>query len=215
MRKVITISNLKGGVGKSTVALHVAAYLSQHDETLLIDYDPTNRTCEKWAEEGKLPFTVTNEKKASRILSDSQRFVVIDSPARPDDLKDLAESCDLLILPTMPNIVSINPTIKTALELSQFGSNHRILINCVPPHPSKEGERLRAELREAELPVFEQMLSRSSYYERAALEGVSVNQIDDKSHRSRYLKLWAQIEALGSEILEAIDVKLAAVKEAA
>lgn len=204
-RKVITVSNLKGGVGKSTIALHLAAFFSERGSTVLIDYDPTNRTVEHWAEQGKLTFPVTNEKKASRVLDGSQEFIVIDSPARPDDLKDLAESCDLLILPTIPNVVSVNPTIATALDLAKHHANYRVVLNCVASHPSKEGELLQGELRNAGVPVFDQMVSRSSAFERAALEGVPVCKVDDSKHRERYRKLWAQIECLGNEVLKLIN----------
>lgn len=44
------------------------------------------------------------------------QFVVIDTPARPDfdDLKELSKGCDLLILPTKPDIVSLEPRRGTA-----------------------------------------------------------------------------------------------------
>jgi len=40
--------------------------------------------------------------------------VVIDTPARPesDDLKELSKGCDLLILPTKPDIVSLEPMLE-------------------------------------------------------------------------------------------------------
>ena len=40
-------------------------------------------------------------------------------PARPksDDLQELADGCDLLILPTIPDVVSLQPMLATAGDL--------------------------------------------------------------------------------------------------
>ena len=59
---MITVASFKGGVGKTTAAIHIAGYLSQKGKTLLVDGDP-NRSCVDWAQAGKLPFTVIDEKK--------------------------------------------------------------------------------------------------------------------------------------------------------
>ncbi len=55
--KLITVTGYKGGCGKSTTAIHLAAYFSDRGKTLLIDSDQ-NRTAVAWAKLGKLPFDV-------------------------------------------------------------------------------------------------------------------------------------------------------------
>ena len=48
---IITIASFKGGVAKTTTAVHLAAYLQDRSPTLLIDGDPESkrdRMVEAW-----------------------------------------------------------------------------------------------------------------------------------------------------------------------
>src|SRR5215207_5591940 len=99
---IITVTSFKGGVGKTTIAVHLAGVFQKKGKTLLIDGDP-NRSSLEWAKDGKLPFTVIDEKQAPKhIRYGSFKYILIDTQVRPDEaeLKDLSEGCDLLIVPT-------------------------------------------------------------------------------------------------------------------
>ena len=48
---VVTVASFKGGVGKSTTAIHLAAYLQALAPALLVDGDP-NRSVSEWARAG-------------------------------------------------------------------------------------------------------------------------------------------------------------------
>ncbi|WP_339389353.1 ParA family protein [Picosynechococcus sp. OG1] len=50
--QIITVTGYKGGVGKSTSAIHIAAYLARNQKTILIDGDP-NRTALNWSQRGR------------------------------------------------------------------------------------------------------------------------------------------------------------------
>jgi chromosome partitioning protein len=50
MSNVIAVANQKGGVGKTTIAYHVACYLAQKRRTLVIDLDPQANMTEMWAD---------------------------------------------------------------------------------------------------------------------------------------------------------------------
>ena len=57
---IIAITALKGGVGKTTTAVHLAAYFQTLAPTLLIDADK-NRSALVWSKEDKLPFYVASQ----------------------------------------------------------------------------------------------------------------------------------------------------------
>lgn len=196
MSKIVTITGYKGGVAKSTTAVHLADYLSDFGKTVLVDGDP-NRTSVKWAEAGKLAFEVADERQAMKHARNAD-FLVIDTPARPDssDLKELAAGCDLLILPTAPDVLSLQPMLETARDLD--GANYRALVSIVPPHPSKEGEIMRQDLEEGGIPVFKVMIRRTVGFPKAALEGVTIRYVSE----SKFRVAWNDYQRLGDEVME-------------
>lgn len=195
-KKIVTITGYKGGVGKSTTAVHLATFFSSQGQTVLVDGDQ-NRTALAWSKRGSFPFSTVDERQALKVIAEAE-FVVIDTPARPDsdDLKELAKGCDLLILPTKPDIVSLEPMLEMVKDLGE--SNYRCLLTIVPPHPSKEGEALQQELSKGGIPVFKSMIRRTVGFEKAAMAGVSIRDIDD----SRLKAAWADYVALGKEVME-------------
>lgn len=195
---IITVTGYKGGIGKSTTAFHLAAYFSDLGKTVLIDGDP-NRTAIKWAgrNEEPLPFAVADERQAMKTIP-GMDYVIIDTPARPnsDDLKELAKGCNLLILPTSPDVVSLEPMLETARDVG--GAKFRALITIVPPHPSREGELMRDDLSEGGIPVFKAMIRRTVGFAKAAMAGRPIRDVEDARARAA----WGDYKALGDEIVE-------------
>ena len=73
MSRVITIANLKGGCGKSTIAVNLAGELTaKRVHTILVDADAQG-TAKGWALAGKLPFPV--EARPLESPSDVVRWV--------------------------------------------------------------------------------------------------------------------------------------------
>src|SRR2546428_14041641 len=89
----VTVASYKGGVGKTTTAVHLAAYLQKLAPTLLLDGDDT-RNATAWSQRSKkgFPFKVVDEIQAARFVRD-YTHTVIDTGQRPKqtDLKALAE----------------------------------------------------------------------------------------------------------------------------
>ncbi|MBW4509291.1 MAG: ParA family protein [Scytonematopsis contorta HA4267-MV1] len=176
---LITVAAFKGGVGKSTTALHLAAYFQTKSDTLLVDGD-FNRCALDWSNRGTLPFKVADEKEAVRLAA-LYEHIVIDTPSQPDDdeLKTIARGCDLLVIPTTPDAIAFAATLNMVNALKKFKVNYRILLTLVPPHPNKAGEEAKLALERAGLPVFKSVIRRLAVFGKAALEGVTVNAVQD------------------------------------
>lgn len=196
---IITVASFKGGVGKTTTAIHLAACLQQQAETLLIDADP-NRSALHWAQRGILPFKVVDEWQASRQLH-HYGHVVVDTQARPQrqDLELLTDHCDLLVLPTTPDTLALDALVLTVEYLNDINARrYRILLTIVPPAPSRAGDEVRTVLTEAELPVFSNPIQRLAAFQKAATTGVLVHEVKDP----RAAVGWQSYEAVAQELTQ-------------
>ena len=152
---VITVASYKGGVGKSTTAIHLAAYLQKKSPTVLIDGDPNRSVC-GWAVNGNLPFEVIHLHQAAK-LARNYEHAVIDTSARlePDEMKELVEGCDLLVIPSTPDALSLQALLMTTAAIENVGGgDYRILLTIIPPKPNRDGEEMRRELQGRKIPLF-------------------------------------------------------------
>ena len=194
---IVTVASFKGGVGKSTTALHLAAYFQQKADTLLVDGD-LNRSALDWASRSQLPFKVVDEKQGVKFARDYEH-IVIDTPARPspEDLKTIASGCDLLILPTSPDALALRSTLQMVDALHNLETHYRILLTLIPPHPNRTGAEARAAIEKAGLPIFQSGIRRLAVFQKASLAGVPVNAVKDP-----YAAIaWKCYVGVGKEIL--------------
>jgi len=196
---IITLTQFKGGVGKTTAAICLASLLGEHKETLLIDSDP-NRSATQWARKGKLPFTVCTDTEAPKVLTKTKfGHIVIDTPARPaaDEIKSLADGCDLIILPTSPEPLSLGALAQIANALPK-GANYRVLLTMVPPKPQKDGLEALAALERYSLPAFKRAIRRYKAYVKASDQGLPINKISGGGIA------WSDWKALWEELKDVI-----------
>jgi len=195
---IITVSGFKGGVGKTTTSIHLATYLAGFAPTLLLDGDQ-NRSASGWAKRGELPFKVVDERQAARYARDYVH-TIIDTQARPtsEDLKVLVEGCDLLVIPTTPDALSLDALMLTVGVLNDLcPTKFRVLLTIIPPPPNHDGDDARATLSELHIPMFAAGIRRLIAFQKAALAGVSVNRVHDERAQIG----WDDYSRVGAEIL--------------
>ena len=205
--RVVGITGVKGGIGKSTTAIHLASFLADRGgRVVLVDSDP-NRTALNWSRRGCLPCEVVDDRQAFRVVPGAD-YVVVDTPARPDtdDLAELVKGADLLVLPTVPDIVSLEPMLQMVSDLAsvlgtdQVAGRYRILITMAPPRPNRDGQRMRVELQQAGAPVFRAIIRQAVGFKKAALAGVPVSRLTGRDRLG-----WLDYEAMGKEVLEILE----------
>ena len=195
----IAVASYKGGVGKTTTAVHVAAYLNTLAPTLLLDGDRT-RNATEWSERGEgFPFTVADIASAMKLAGKFKHSVVDTGQQPPEkDRKALAEGCDLLIIPAVPLALDtggLRQTIEALHRMNQ--TRYRVLITKAPPPPETEAQQLKAMLDELKVPVFKTTIPRLKAFSKASASGCIVMQADD----SRADRAWESYKAVGKEIV--------------
>jgi chromosome partitioning protein len=122
----IATVNTKGGVGKTTTAVYLAAGLHEMGRTFLVDADP-QESAELWSKQDPgLPFTVATRASddIGRWLAEAGRgyeHIVIDTP--PGNLRIIAaavKAVDLVLVPVAPTGLDINrmrPTFELLADL--------------------------------------------------------------------------------------------------
>jgi chromosome partitioning protein len=197
MRMFVTVASYKGGVGKTTTAIHLAAYFQNLASTLLIDGDP-NRCVSAMAKRGGMPFEIADEREGLYQVRKYQH-VIVDTEARPGaaDFEDLARGCDLLVIPTVPASMDTDVLVLTLAAAQKLvPEKYRVLLTKVPPPPESEGVALRKELKAGRIPVFTTEIPRLKAFEHAAAAGIPVSQLsDDRARRA-----WQSYAAVGKEI---------------
>jgi chromosome partitioning protein len=193
---IITVAGFKGGVGKTTTAVHLACYFAkQSDKTLLVDGDP-NRSSLSWSKRGTLPFQVCDLMSAAKA-SRGKEHVIVDTEAHPDqdELEALAEGCDLLVLPSTPDALALEAllaTVDNLKNLTSFG----VVLTMVDSRKKGTATQAKETLNRLSIPVFNQMIRRLTAYEKAALIGVPVYETGDRFGRIA----WGEYESLAKEI---------------
>ena len=195
---IITLASYKGGAGKTTSAVHLAAYFQTLGPTLLLDGDRTKNAL-NWAQRGAgFPFRVAPVDQAAKLAKNFEH-IVIDTGQRPEasDLKEAVDACDMLIIPATPSPLDTDGLIQTVLALKKIGAtSFRVLLTKVPPPPERDAIELRKLLSDEGVSIFKGEIPRLKAFEKCAGSGEIVSQISDRNAS----RAWESYEAIGKEL---------------
>lgn len=180
--KILVIANGKGGVGKTTTAVNVAAILSARQKTLVVDADPQG-SLSWWVAQGEMPFELSAETnpqllKQMRKIRDYELIVVDTPPAlRSEALAAVVQAADYLILPTRPAPMDVTALIETVrVAISPATVPYRVLLTQVDPRSLNEALEAQQSLMDAGIPVFNAVVRSYKIHERASLNGIPITQ---------------------------------------
>ncbi len=209
---IITLQNQKGGVGKTTLSLHLAHYFTTSGaRVLVVDADPQG-SARDWlqARDTPAPFTLvgldrpTVHRDIANLLRDYD-VVVIDAPPRVTDIaRSAILAADLVIIPVQPSPLDVwaaqdtvrlvNDAIvyKEALR-SVFAINREIVNTAI-------GRDVSSALGETQVPVLSSHIAQRVAFAESLANGQTVFETKTDA------KAVAEIRALGAEILALFEL---------
>ncbi|MDX1917046.1 MAG: ParA family protein [Rickettsiaceae bacterium] len=140
--KIITVSQQKGGSGKSTIAVHLAVALWQkNSKVAIIDIDPQGSSTMWYSIREKkfgkgycgISFSscsgirISSEISKLKLLND---FIIIDcAPHTDTDSKSAIRASDLVLVPMQPSPTDLWATYKTLDYTKEAGKNTKKVLN--------------------------------------------------------------------------------------
>lgn len=208
---IISVQNQKGGVGKTTLAIHISHALNlKGANVLLIDADPQG-SARDWAaaREGQPPFAVVGLDRPTihrdlPAIAKNYDHVVIDGPPRVTELaRSAIGAADLVIVPVQPspydvwaaqeiiNLIKEASVFKEKLK-SVFVINRKIVNTAI-------GRDVLEALAGYELPVVRSQICQRVSFAECAATGQTVLETDPNGQASK------EIKSLVEELLELVN----------
>ncbi len=125
--RIVALTSLKGGVGKTTLTMHLAAAIAQEQDNVVVLDADEEVSAFRWQQHAQadgieLPFQVIPAERntlmrQARDLAKAGHIVIIDTPPNNREiLKSAATVADVVLVPVLPTGMDVD-RLATTLEL--------------------------------------------------------------------------------------------------
>ncbi|HOI15401.1 MAG TPA: ParA family protein [Geobacteraceae bacterium] len=213
MADIVGVIQVKGGVGRSTIATNLAAILSAAGPTTLIDCDLPQGTSASWyatRESGAAPGNLTLALARDHVelvdkaaeLNETQRFIIIDAPPRIAALtRAIIILSRLSLIPLGASAAEIWSTADLLQTLADARKHKqdvdaRIVWNRFRAYTREAQELSEAVRREMKLKELDARLGYRVAYSEALARGLSVAEWPDKTAQEEMTALVDEVRGI-------------------
>jgi chromosome partitioning protein len=202
--KIIAFANQKGGVGKSSLAIHTAVEMQGRGlRVAILDLDAQGSAV-KWRrrrdKDEPLVVSVELAQLASllaQLNAEDYDYVFLDLPGRrAPSVTQGIKAADLMVIPTRPLDMDVEAAGETVAVAQRLRKPYAFAMSIAPP-----GERTRqyaAALRAHGHPVLRTVVADRLTYPDAIAEGLGISEYEPKGAPAK------EIRAFANELLEAM-----------
>lgn len=164
--KRITISCLKGGVGKSTISINLAHALRDHLNVAILDID-TQKTTDSLASEYLKVY------KKDEVIGDHDIIIVDTPPYIDSSLEQIFLESDLILIPTRPSFADLDALTSTVelvkkVKLKRPELKVAIVINMEDSR-SILSQTIIPALESLKIPIFKTVIETRTNYVRSLM----------------------------------------------
>ncbi len=217
MTQIVGIIQVKGGVGRSTIATNLAAVFSEKKPTALIDCDLPQGTSASWYAVRKAEFTPANLTLATvhdyrelvdraRELALEHRYIIIDAPPRIAEMtRAIIVMSTLCLVPLGASAAEIWSTadlLRTIEAARKYrpGIAVRIVWNRYRARTREAVDLSEAARKELGLKELTTRLGYRVAYSEALARGLAVNEWLDRNAHEEIMALAAEVKDILKEV---------------
>src|SRR4051812_15056696 len=194
--RTIALVNQKGGCGKTTVALHLAAAFWQHGQNVLVlDLDPQASAAE-WHDARAEPLPHVESVQPARlakVVAHAREIatgvLVLDTaPHSEAAALDASRCADVVLVPCQPSIMDLRAMRKTVDLLKLVKVPAFALLNNVPPYGAIGDEAAETITNDLGLPVCPVRLGDRVAYNRCLITGQVAQEFEPLGKAAREIE---------------------------
>jgi len=209
MAKIIGILQLKGGVGRSTIATNLAGELARANNVVLLDCDMPQGTSASWSairnQIKPSPKLLTTTASSHQELIDKVHevqeadYIILDSPPRIEEMaRVLLMLSDLIIIPITASAAEIwacADVMELVNEAREIREVNAYLLWTRYRSYTRLAQELHKEAKKAlGLPVMKTEMGYRVAYAEALGRGLTVCELRDTNARNELVKLVVEVK---------------------
>jgi chromosome partitioning protein len=217
---IIVVANSKGGVGKSTLSVHLAAWLAERGRTVTLADCDAQQSSSEWVREAAPAVRVVRLADADEILdqlpalAEEAEFVVADGPgSNTETSRALLLRADLAIVPCKASMLEARALAQATNVLRQAqdirgGVPEAVIVLSMVGKTYRLTQDMRDAARALELPLAQTPLTLRQVYADAPGQGAVVWHMAARGRDAA-----AEVEALFAELLPDVSTARRAGRE--